>query len=175
MSDPEILDLFFARDQRAIGALSERYGGILLHTARNIVRSREDAEECVNDAYLDLWEAIPPARPSPLLSYAAKVVRDLANSRLRYNSAQKRAGAYDLALDELSESLAGPDSVEERMDARALGESINAFLEQLDRKTRVLFVRRYWFSDIVAAIAADLGDTDLDAIADAICYSSIGR
>ena len=159
MEDQEILDLFFARDQRAIGAMARRYGGILLHTAQNILHSQEDAEECVNDGYLRLWNAIPPKRPKPLLSYAAKVVRNLSISRLRRNSAQRRDGAYDLALEELAESLPGPETVEDSLDARTLAESINTFLAGLDRETRVLFLRRYWFSDPVAQIAADLGLT----------------
>ena len=159
MEDAAILDLFFARSEGAIRALDERYGRVLLHTAENIVHSREDAEECLNDGYLSLWESIPPKRPQPLLSYAAKVVRNLSISRLRRNSAQKRNSAYDLALEELAECLPGGTEVEERLDARELGRTIDAFLSTLDRETRVLFLRRYWFSDPVAQIAADLGLT----------------
>ncbi len=157
MTDTEIIDLFFARSEQAIAALSQQYGRLLRHTADNILGSPEDAEECVNDSYLAVWNTVPPKRPDPLPAYCLRIVRNLSLSLLRRRGAQKRDSAYDCALDELSETLAGPESVEDACDARLLGACIDRFLDTLEVEDRVLFVRRYWFGDSVRELAAMLG------------------
>ena len=116
MTDTEIIDLFFARSEQAIAALSQQYGRLLRHTADNILGSPEDAEECVNDSYLAVWNTVPPKRPDPLPAYCLRIVRNLSLSLLRRRGAQKRDSAYDCALDELSETLAGPESVEDAVE-----------------------------------------------------------
>ena len=154
MTDREIIDLFFERSEQAIAALSERYGRLLTHTALSILRNEQDAEECVSDGYLTVWNTVPPKRPSPLAGYALRIVRNLSLSRLRKRSARKRDSAYDLALDELSELLPGGQSAEDAMDARELGRCIDRFLDTLPKEDRILFLRRYWFGESVRNLAA---------------------
>ena len=157
MEDEQILDLFFERSEQAIGALSEKYGGKLEQIAFRIVRRREDAEECVSESYWRLWNSIPPKRPRPLFAYAAKTVRNLAIGCLRHSGAQKRGGEFELTIDELAECLADPAGLDEALDARELGRLLDSFLAGLDRESRVLFLRRYWFGESVAEIAAAFG------------------
>ena len=110
MLDEEIIELFFERSEKAIEELEAKYGKICLQTSYNILGNYSDAEECVNDSYLGAWNAIPPARPAPLLTYVLKIVRNLSLNCYHRNQARKRNSTYDLAVEELSEFLAAPES-----------------------------------------------------------------
>ncbi len=156
MEDSQILDGLFARCEKALAALAEKYGKSLLSLAMNILGSRPDAEETVNDTYLALWNAIPPQRPAPLAPYVYRTGRNLALKRLRANTAQKRDNRYDLCLEELSEALPG-GTAEDALDAKLLGQAIGRYLATLSRDHRVLFVKRYWFGQSVADIAKETG------------------
>lgn len=152
MEDKKIVDLLWERSRDAIPALARRFGDRLQRTAINILGNKEDAEEAVNDTYLALWNAIPPERPDPLEGYVYRTGRNVALKKYRFQSAQKRNSGYDLSLEELSAILPG-ESMEEAIDARALGQSINRFLSTLSKSDRILFLRRYWFGDRVKDLA----------------------
>ena len=156
MEDSKIISALFQRSGDAISALAAQFGSRLLALAFNIVGSREEAEECVNDTYLAVWNTIPPANPDPLSAYVYRIGRNLALKRLRHNMAQKRNSHYDLSLDELAGTLSGV-TLEETADARALGRAIDAFLDTLNKENRIIFLRRYWFGDTVQQIAIDRG------------------
>ena len=159
MEDKQIVKLLWARAEQALQALAAKFGTRLYKTAENILGSRPDAEEAVNDTYLALWNAIPPAQPDPLPPYVYKVGRYTALKHLRSTMAEKRNSYYDTALDELAEILPGP-SLEEVLDARELGRAINRFLETLDRESRILFLRRYWFGDSVKDLSKEFRITE---------------
>ena len=159
MDDSAILDLFFARSEAAIAALSQAYGAPCLRMAQNILGSAEDAEECVADGYLAAWNAIPPQRPTSLRAWFFRVVRNRAVTRYRANTAEKRNGAFNTALDELADVLPAPANTESALDARELAALLDRFLDGLDRTSRIVFLRRYWFADPVETIARDLGMT----------------
>lgn len=156
MDDRNIITLFWQRDQGAIGALTKKYGMLLQGIAMNILSDHHDAQECVNDTYLALWERIPPEKPEPLCAYICRVLRNTALARRRNDRAQKRCSEYDLSLEELSGCLSGP-SLEETLDARELGRAIDAFLDTVTRDNRIVFLRRHWFGDSVKEIAAMMG------------------
>ena len=156
MDDIHILDLLWARSESALAALQQQFGLRLYRTAYNILGSRPDAEEAVSDTLLALWDSIPPERPQPLSGYVHRTGRNIALKKLRFQSAQKRNSQYDLSLDELSNAL--PDnSMQEALDARALGQAIDRFLDELSDINRILFLRRYWFGDRIPEIARPLG------------------
>lgn len=155
MDDERILTLLFARAEEALGALAARFGSGLQRLARNILDIPEDAEEAVNDTYLALWNAIPPARPAPLAPYVYRTGRNTALKALRHRSARKRSG-YEVSLEELSGCIPGP-CLEETVSARALGRAIDRWLDSQTRENRVVFLRRYWFGDSVKDIAAMTG------------------
>lgn len=158
--DAAIIDLFFARSEQAIRALDGKYGAMLQRLSRNIVSSEQDAEECVNDAYLGAWNAIPPARPEPLLAYICKIVRNLSLKCRAKNTAAKRGAAYTAALEELETCLAGLDSVEDALDTRELAHIIEGFLDTLSAENRAIFLRRYWFADPCRDIGERVGLTE---------------
>lgn len=155
MEDKQIITMLFARAEGAIEALAKRFGGQLLQIAKNILENLRDAEECVNDTYLALWNAIPPAEPDPLPPYVYRTGRNIALNRLDRETAQKRS-RYDLSLEELNACLPG-ESLEQALDARALGREIDRFLAGRSEQDQYIFLRRYWYGDAVVEIAGALG------------------
>lgn len=155
MEDNKIIELFNERSQKAIEELSKKYGVVLKRVAVNVLGNELDSEECVNDAYLGTWNTIPPQNPNPLLTYVCKIVRNLAIKKYHNNTAKKRNSNYDVALEELENCIPCANSVEEEYDAKELTQKIEAFLDTLDKDSRVMFVKRYWFSDSISDIAND--------------------
>ncbi len=156
MEDRKILMLLLNRAENGLAAVQKKYGGLLYRICMNILQIPQDAQECVNDTYLALWNAIPPAQPDPLTPYVCRTGRNVALNRLRADSAQKLGRHYTLSLDELADWI--PDRcMEETVTARALGKAIDEFLSAEVRDNRVLFLRRYWFGDSVADAAKLLG------------------
>lgn len=153
MEDQELMELFYTRSELAIRQMQNQYGGYFIKIARNILQDHRDAEECVNDALLAVWNTVPPNRPKPLLTYACHIVRNLAIKKYHSNRAQKRNSHYDMALDELEECIRAQDSVEDEYTVKETVEAINRFLEGLERQSRMMFVRRYWFADSLTDIA----------------------
>lgn len=133
MEDERIIQLFFNRSEMAIKELHHKYGRICRNLSVNILQSLQDAEECVNDAYLGVWNTVPPTHPNPLLAYVCRIVRNLSIKRYRANTAQKRNSIYDVAISELEGCLATTKTVEEEVDAQELKGTficIFRFLEQ---------------------------------------------
>ena len=142
----------------AIPATSEKYGNYCLTIAKNILGSAEDAEECVNDTYLNVWNAIPPAKPVSLSAFLGKVTRNLSLNLYKKTGAVKRGGGQLTAvLDELSEIIPGSDDVQLVLDQKELAEAITAFLATLSAEKRGIFVCRYWYTDSVLDIAGRYG------------------
>lgn len=157
LDDASIIELFFRRSETALAELDLKYGRLCHQLAHNILNSRPDAEECVNDAYLGVWNAIPPARPDPLRTYLCKVVRNISLKLYYRKKAEKRNSVYEIAMQELEDCLPAPDTVEAEAEARELALVIEQFLDTLSDENRVIFLRRYWFSDPYAEIAERTG------------------
>ncbi len=162
MDDREIVALFYARSEQAITELSEKYGKLSFQIACNILNNSQDAEECVSDAYLGVWNSVPPQNPDPLRAYLCRIVRNLALKKLRTNSALKRGSQFEVSLSELENCIPN-NSLDEQFSANELAAQINAFLSTLRRDDRVLFVKRYWLAQPLSEIAADFGITEHNA------------
>ena len=160
MNDERIIELFFERSEQAIKELDDKYGRVCHSVSYNILNNRADAEECVNDAYLGTWNAIPPAKPNPLCAFVCKIVRNISLKRYEYNTAAKRNSVYDVAMEELENCLASAKTVEEEIAERELTKVIESFLDSLSKENRVIFLRRYWFSDTYCDIAKQVGLTE---------------
>ena len=156
LEDRRIIELFFARSEQAIAELSAKYGAVCHRVAKNILNNAMDAEECVNDAYLGVWNTVPPQKPDPLLTYLCRIVRNLSIAKYHANTAAKRNSVYDVALDELEDCLAHTATTEDAFTAKELSEILDRFLDTLDRESRVLFVRRYWYADSIPELARRL-------------------
>ncbi|MBQ9510464.1 MAG: sigma-70 family RNA polymerase sigma factor [Clostridia bacterium] len=147
LDDSKIIELFFERSEQAIVELSNKYGSVCKRTAKNILGNDLDAEECVNESYLGAWNTIPPQKPDVLSSYVCRIVRNLAIKKYHSNTATKRNGAYDVVLDEIEECFSSSLSVENEIESKEITFAINKFLSSLDKESRVMFVKRYWYSD----------------------------
>ncbi|MCH5353671.1 MAG: sigma-70 family RNA polymerase sigma factor [Acutalibacter sp.] len=157
IDDKQIIELLFERSEKGLVELDVKYGKLCHKLSYNILNNRQDAEECVNDAYLGVWNAIPPAKPNPLQAYVCKVVRNIALKLYHKKGAEKRNSEYDIAMQELEGYLPAPDTVEAEMDTRELAFMIENFLDTLNDENAVIFLRRYWFSDTYAEIAERTG------------------
>ena len=158
MEDSFIVDLYWRRDEQAIAETERKYGGACEGIARRFLPATEDAEEIVQDAYLSLWNTIPPQRPEHLGAYLFRTVRNAAFSRFRADSAQKRGGGEAAAaLGELAECVAWRDNVEQIIEARELSHAVNAFLHTLSRNDRIIFTARYYLALPALTIAERLG------------------
>ena len=160
MNDERIIELFFERSEQAIKELDGKYGRMLRSLSFKILNDRQDVEECINDSYLGTWNAIPPARPAPLLAFVCKIVRNVSLKRHEQNTAAKRNSRYDLAMEELEDCIASFTTIEDEINEQELTKIIESFLGMLSEKNRVIFLRRYWFSDTYADIAKQVGLTE---------------
>ncbi|MGN0505332.1 MAG: RNA polymerase sigma factor [Lachnospiraceae bacterium] len=161
MEDDKIVELYWVRSEEAIPATSQKYGAYLSTIARNILESREDTEECLNDTYLHAWNSMPPKRPALLKAFLGKMIRNISFNRYKHNHAGKRGGGETaLILEELTDCVSGREDVEQEMDRRELVTAINAFLAALPSVKRRMFVCRYWYADSISAIARQFDTTE---------------
>ncbi len=158
MDDKNIVALYWERSENAIVETEKKYGRYCHYIARNILRSEQDAEECVNDTYRKAWETIPPKHPEKLSAYLGTLTRNIALSRYVYNHAEKRSPAAQIVFDEVEKLLSDTDG--EIADEMQLRDAINSFVGSLEKKTRQVFVRRYWYMSSVKEIARDFGMTE---------------
>ena len=154
MNDQEIIALYFARDEQAIRETDARYGKTCMQVSMNILDSRPDAEECVNDTYLHTWNAIPPTRPVSLCAFICRIVRNLSLNRLQELTAAKRSRDLTVSFEELEACIPMPDE-----ESPALAEELAAFLKTEGEVDRALFVGRYWFACSVEELSRRTGMT----------------
>lgn len=156
MEDERIITLFFSRDEAALTEVSLKYGNYLRTISFGILRSKTAAEECVNDALLRAWQAIPPMKPERLSAYLGKLTRSIALNMFAAQRAKKRGGGEtEAALSELAGCI--PAKTGDIAESLALRDALNAFLSGLDEQSRFIFLQRYWYFRTVAEIAAELG------------------
>ena len=165
MNDQQIIARLFARDESALSAVQDKYGRYCHTVAQRILGSHEDAEECVNDTWRRTWETIPPNKPSVLSTYLGMLTRHIALNRAKAYMADRRGGGQiPLVLEELSECVA--DTEADDAQTALLREALDSFLASLPQKNRMIFVRRYWYTDSAADIAAayDMNENSVNAL-----------
>ena len=161
MDDAKIIQLYWDRDELAIPVTANKYGNYCTSIAKNILGNNEDAEECVNDTYMNAWNSMPPHRPSILSTFLGKIVRNLSIKRYKHNTADKRGGGQaTVVLDEIAELVSDTDSVEQEIDRKELVKAIDSFLERLPNDKKNIFVCRYWYFDSISDIANRFGMTE---------------
>ena len=158
MEDEKIIELYWQRDERAIGATAGKYGPYCTAIARAILQSPRDEEECVSDTWLAAWNAMPPHRPNILSAFLGRLTRNLAFNRYTRDRAEKRGGAEtELVLDELAEVVSGTEDTHSEVERQELARELNVFLNALSAKKRAIFLQRYWYAHSVGDIAARWG------------------
>ena len=156
MHDSTIIGLFFRREESAVSETQKKYGSYCYSVANNILENHEDSEECVADTMLRAWNVIPPQKPKYLRLFLAKITRNLAFDRCRNQLRQKRGGGnIDAVLSELETCLAAPGDASDEVEYRELCRQITAFVSELPERERNLFLRRYFYTEPVSAIAKE--------------------
>lgn len=158
MEDKQIVDLYWQRSELAIIETQRKYSKYCYAIAFGILHSREECEECINDAYMQTWQSIPPNRPNNLKTYLGKIIRNLSLNRYEYATAQKRRKSqFDLSLQELEECIPSKETAGQELELKTLTETINEFLKTLPQDKRILFVRRYWYCYGIKEISLQTG------------------
>ena len=153
MTDSQIIALFWERNEDAIRETDAVYGRKLYVISDKILHSNQDAEESVSDTYMRAWETIPPQRPNYFFAYLAKICRNLSLGRLQWNSAAKRT-AEVVSLTQEMEACIPDRSHERRLEGEEIGQVLNRFLDSISLESRLIFMRRYWYTDSIQEIAA---------------------
>lgn len=158
MDDKQIVDLYWERSEKALTETAAKYGGYCYSVANSILNNRADAEESVNDTYLDAWNSMPPHRPSVLATFLGKITRRISVDKWRKSNAEKRgSGQVAVVLNELEECIPDKSNVEQTVEMQILADVINSFVKGLPDKEQQVFLCRYWYMDSVEAIAARFG------------------
>ncbi len=153
MEDKKIVELYFQRSEKALEETALKYGKYCFSIAYSILNDNEDAEESVNDTYLDVWNSIPPHKPSVLSTFLGKITRRISIDKWRKRTADKRGGGeISLVLDELEECIFKGDTVEEEYSKEKLSEAIRIFIARLPKTEKSVFLCRYWYMDSVDSI-----------------------
>ena len=156
MEDYQIVDLYWARKEKAIDETEKKYGKMLHSLSYSLLSSHEDAEECVNDTYLGAWNTMPSARPMYLGSFLSKITRRLSIDRWRREHREKRGGVAGV-IEELTDCIPDEDTPAREYERGLLRGELNAFLRTLPEEKRAIFVRRYFYAQPVGIIARELG------------------
>ena len=152
MDDLMIIELYFKRDEKAIKETDKKYGRLCFTVAINILGNDKDAEECVNDTYLSVWNNIPPTRPNNFRAFICKIVRNLSMKKLEFNRALKRTQYVTELYTELEEILPDTRTASE-WEYENLGKIISDFLQHEKEDARNVFIRKYYFFDTISDIA----------------------
>ena len=157
LNDDQIVQLYFERSEDGIAQSQQQYGKLCRSVIRRILPDERDAEECLSDVWVRVWNSIPPERPRALGAFLARIARNLALDRYTFNNAEKRASALTEAFEELEPCLAGADDAQRGAEAAEFNAWISAFLRAQTKENRVFFVRRYWYGESVGEIARACG------------------
>ncbi len=158
MDDSKIVELYWQRNEDAIKETRDKYGRYCYSIAYNILSSRQDAEECENDTYLEEWQSIPPQKPDTLRGFLGMLTRRVSLDRWRRGRAEKRGGGEAaLSFDELEECIPSGKTIDEELAAKDLARIISSFLEALPTTECDVFLRRYFYFDSIKDICHSYG------------------
>lgn len=157
LSDEQIIELYFAREERAIAETDKKYCQYLHTVAYSILANDQDAEECLQDTYLRVWHAIPPQRPSIFHAFLAKITRNLSLNRLKTANRQKRVPSEaSVSLQELEECVSDEDSLARQLQSAAIAHAINRYLDGVSDRRMYVFISRYFYALTIPQIAKRL-------------------
>jgi RNA polymerase sigma-70 factor (ECF subfamily) len=157
LTDKQIIDLYWQRDESAIEETDKKYGRMLFRIAYNLLSDRMDCEECKNDTYVRVWNSVPPTRPRVLPAYLTEIMRRVAINKYKQKTSQRRVPSeLTVSMDELRDSLQNEASFVSERDAEEIGKVINAFLRELPERRRYIFIERFYFAEPVEEIATEL-------------------
>ena len=153
MEDEKIVELLYVHENNSLEEVANKYGTMLYNLSKGILKDEQDAEECVNDTYMKIWDTIPPYKPTFLKSFICKIVRQISIDKYRGNKAKKRDGSFDVPLLDLDYEIIDNHSVENELESTALNDCINEYIKDLNVENQALFIRRYFLSESVKELS----------------------
>ena len=157
LADEQIIELFWQKNENAISETDKKYGAFLFRIAYNILHDRLDCEECQNDTYLDVWNAIPPTRPKVFPAFITQIIRRIAIDRYKQKTSQKRVPSeFTISMEDIKETVCSKETVESEYFVEEVGRIINEYVRQLPERQRYIFIDRFYLSESVESIASDL-------------------
>ena len=156
MEDEKIIELLFQRSEKGLYEIQQQYGKLCFKIIHNLLQDTEDTKECINDVYLGVWNAIPPEVPRSLKAYICRIARNIALKQIEYHTAQKRNGSSIPLVDEFENCISVMETDYEMIE---LTEILNGFLEGLDKESRIMFVKRYWFGESLDTLSEMFGES----------------
>ncbi len=158
MTEQNILELYYSRDETAIHETEQKYGNYCFSIANNILADSEDAKESVNDTYFETWNRIPPTWPNSLKAFLGKICRHISISKYRHNKANKRvSGEVHLCIEELEECIPAGFDLQSEIETKELLDFIDDFLFSLPERVRNIFISRYWYVMTIPEISKVYG------------------
>lgn len=152
-TDKRIIELYQSRNEAAIEQTDVHYGKFSRMLSFRILRSHEDAEECVNDSYMKLWTTIPPTIPQSLKAYLGRIVRNVSLTLFRKKNAEKRDEGANVLLSELEDCIPADNDVEQAVEHLQLVRMLELWLKSEKKENRNLFVLRYWYGSSTGELA----------------------
>ena len=157
IADDQIIELFWQRNEDAISETDKKYGAFLFRIAYNVLHDRLDCEECRNDTYLDVWNAIPPTKPKLFPAFIAQIIRRIAIDRYKQKTSKKRVPSeFTVSMEDIKESVCSREIVDVAYSAEEVGRIINEYVRKLPERQRYIFIERFYLSESVESIASDL-------------------
>ena len=157
IADEQIIELYWRREEKAIQETDKKYGQFLFRIAYNILHERLDCEECQNDTYLGVWNAIPPTRPTVFPAFITQIMRRIAINRYKEKASKKRIPSeLTISMEDVNGTLHGDDSVAVKYEMAEVGKIINTYVRELSDRQRYIFIDRFYLAESVETIATDL-------------------
>lgn len=157
IADEQIIELYWRREEKAIQETDKKYGQFLFRIAYNILHERLDCEECQNDTYLGVWNAIPPTRPTVFPAFITQIMRRIAINRYKEKASKKRIPSeLTISMEDVNGTLHGDDSVAVKYEMAEVGKIINNYVRELSDRQRYIFIDRFYLAESVETIATDL-------------------
>lgn len=157
IADEQIIELYWRREEKAIQETDKKYGQFLFRIAYNILHERLDCEECQNDTYLGVWNAIPPTRPTVFPAFNTQIMRRIAINRYKEKASKKRIPSeLTISMEDVNGTLHGDDSVAVKYEMAEVGKIINNYVRELSDRQRYIFIDRFYLAESVETIATDL-------------------
>lgn len=157
IADEQIIELYWKREETAIQETDNKYGQFLFRIAYNILHDRFDCEECQNDTYLGVWNAIPPTRPTVFPAFITQIMRRIAINRYKEKTSKKRVPSeLTVSMEDMQDTLHSGNTVEADYEAEEIGKLINDYVRELSERQRYIFIDRFYLAESVETIASDL-------------------
>ena len=157
IADEQIIEMYWTRDEQAIKETDNKYGQFLFRIAYNILHDSLDCEECQNDTYLGVWNAIPPTRPNVFQAFITQIMRRIAINRYKEKTSKKRIPSeLTVSMEDVYNTLHSDETIEAEYTSAEVGRLINDYVRNLSDRQRYIFIDRYYLAESVETIATDL-------------------